>query len=443
MRYGFTLKCQAALLLICFVAPLMSVANAAPPVQQVKWRDLSAWLVSDDSLPLLTVEMSWQGGTAGEAQAGLTMLMTRLMNEGAGEMDGQAFQKALGDKAISLSFDAGQDYVTARLQCLTRYRASCFSLLKLALHEPRFDAEAIARMKAEQNAALRRAQQSAGGIASEAFQKLAYPTHAYGRSKNGTPESLAAMTRADIIARHRAVYARDNLKLAIVGDMNRAEARRFMRDMFARLPAKTAVPPHDDIAAISGPATRHIDRAGPQTTVLFGHQGIGYEHELFFPAFVMNSILGGSGFSSRLTEQVREARGLAYSVYSYWRIGRHSATWRGSVATDNSATQEALDVIRAEMNRIAEEGVSDTRLDAAKTYLTGAYALRFDSGKKIAGQLIGLQEMGRPLSYLHERNRAIEAVTQEDIKRAASLLMADKLLVVSVGKTAVTLAPLK
>ena len=140
---------------------------------------------------------------------------------------------------------------------------------------------------------------------------------------------------------------------------------------------------------------------------------------------------------------MREARGLAYSVYSYWSVSRHGASWRGSVATDNRATQEALDVIRAEMVRMAEEGVSATRLDAAKTYLTGAYALRFDSGKKIAGQLIGLQQMGRPISYLRDRNLAIEAVTQDDIKRAAKLLTADGLLVVSVGQTAVTLAPLQ
>ena len=418
-----------------------TTAHAAPPVQEVKWRDLSAWLVKDDSLPLVTVEMSWRGGTAGETHPGLTMLMTRLMNEGAGNLDGQTFQKALADKAISLSFDADHDYVTARLRCLTRHRASCFALLKLALQKPRFDADAITRMKAEQEAALRSAQQSPRGLASQAFQKLAYPQHNYGRTKHGTAEGLAAIERSDIVARHDAVFARNNLKLAMVGDISRAEARRFMRDMFAAQPTKSAVPAHDDVVMATGPKTEHIDRAGPQTTLVFGHQGIGYDHELFFPAFVMNSILGGSGFSSRLTEEVREARGLAYSVYSYWSVSRHGASWRGSVATDNKATQEALDVIRTEMVRMAEQGVSATRLEAAKTYLTGAYALRFDSGGKIAQQLIGLQEMGRPISYLHERNQAINAVTQDDIKRAAGLLFADKLLVVSVGQTAVSLAP--
>ena len=147
-------------------------------------------------------------------------------------------------------------------------------------------------------------------------------------------------------------------------------------------------------------------------------------------------------FSSRLTEQVREARGLAYGVYSYFANNEHAALWRGSVASDNKTAQQALDVIRAEMRRMAKDGVSAERLASAKTYLTGAYALRFDSGSKIAGQLIGVQLMGLPIDYFTTRNQSINAVTVDDIKRAAQTLLVDNLLVVSVGGTAVTLAPL-
>lgn len=427
------------LLLACLsTAPV----RAAPPVQEVTWRDLSAWLVSDDSLPLITVEMSWQGGTAGEAHAGLTMLMARLLNEGAGELDAAAFQKAMADKAISLSFDAAHDRLTGTLRCLSRYRHSCFHLARLAVTAPRFDAEAVARMKIEQNTALRRAQQSPSALADDALRSLAYPTHAYGRSKNGTPESLAAIDQSALLARHGDLMARNNLKLAIVGDMSRADARRFMRDVFGALPATGRVTPHRAVTGAQGPLTNHIERAGPQTNLAFAQQGIGYAHELFFPAFVMNSILGGAGFSSRLTEQVREARGLAYSVYSYWAINDYGSLWRGGVASDNMSVQEAMDVIRGEIARMARDGVSAARLAAAKTYLTGAYVLRFDSGRKIAGQLIGLQEAGRDISYLTQRNRLINAVTQEDIRAAARLLSADDLLLVSVGQTAVTLAPL-
>tara|TARA_B110000971_G_C20028774_1_gene510273 strand:- start:1578 stop:2909 length:1332 start_codon:yes stop_codon:yes gene_type:complete len=411
-------------------------------VQEVSVRDMSAWLVSETSLPIFTLEVAWQGGAATDPaqKTGLSMLMARLMNEGAGDMPAKAFQQALADKAISLSFNAGRDEVTGRLRCLKRYQDACVRLLKLALTAPRFDPEAVARMKQEQASSILRAQQSPGALASSAFMKLAFDDHPYGQSKDGTQATLEALTRDDIVAHYQNTFARDNLKLAVVGNMTRSQTRRLMRDVFAALPAQARLSPVADTLATLGPKTKHIERRGPQTSVTFGHRGIAYDDELFFPAFVMNSILGGSGFSSRLTEEVREARGLAYSVYSYFLSLEHSHLWLGSVASDNKTTQQALDVIRGEMRRIAREGVDPSRLDAAKTYMTGAYALRFDSGAKIAQQLVGVQLSGWPIDYFKTRNQRIEAVQVEDIKAAAQRLLADGLLVVSVGQTAVSLA---
>ncbi|MBT7642459.1 MAG: insulinase family protein [Rhodobiaceae bacterium] len=420
----------------------VSPAQASPPVQEVHVRDLSAWMVSEASLPIFTLEMAWRGGAATDpdAKSGLSMLMARLMNEGAGDMPAKAFQQALADKAISLSFNAGRDEVTGKLRCLKRYQQTCVRLLKLALTAPRFDAEAVARMKQEQSSAILRAQQSPSALASSAFLKMAFGAHPYGRSKDGTQASLARLTRGDIQAHYHNTFARDNLKLALVGDMTRAQTRRLMRDVFAALPAQANLPRVPDVLATRGPKTKHIERRGPQTSVTFGHRGVAYKDDLFFPAFVMNSILGGSGFSSRLTEEVREARGLAYSVYSYFLSLEHGDLWLGSVASDNKTTQQALDVIRAQMRRIAKDGVAEPRLEAAKTYMTGAYALRFDSGAKIAQQLIGVQLSNWPLDYFKSRNQRIEAVQVEDIKAAAQRLLADELLLVSVGQTPVSLA---
>ena len=433
-----------ASLALALIIPISvpTAVQAAPPVQEVGWRDLSAWLVSDDSLPLITLKMGWRGGSAGEAaaQAGRVKLMARLLNEGAGALPAQAFQQAMADKAMSFGANANHDEVTATLRCLKAHQTHCFELLRLALTAPRFDQEAIDRMKAAQRAAILRSQQSANAIAADAFRKLAYPNHPYGRAVDGTLQSLAAIDRAALVAQHQSLLARDNLHIAVVGDMSRAETRRMLRDVFAELPAQSRHAQAANVTATAGPKSRHIDRPGPQTTVTFGHQAIGYQHPLFFPAFVMNSILGGSGFSSRLTEAVREERGLAYSVYSYLAVQNNGAMWRGGVASDNKTAQQAIDVIRGEMRRIAAEGVSAERLAAAKTYMTGAYALRFDSGSKIAGQLLGIQLMGWPMDYLLTRNQRINAVTQDDIKRAAALLLADKLLVVSVGGSAVSLA---
>jgi len=426
---------------LCFCLVVSIAAQAAPPVQSVKWRDMEAWLVSDNSLPLITMKMAWRGGTASDPadKTGLTMLMSRLMNEGAGDLPAQAFQQAMADNAISLSFSAGRDEMTGTLRCLRRYRAICYKLLRLAVKEPRFDEEAVTRMKREQATAILRSQQNPRSIANETLMKLAFGTHAYGRAGNGTQDSLAAITDADIRTHYQAMLARDNLHLAVVGDIGRAELRRVMRDVFGALPADNKMPQIDPAEIAQGPQSRHIDRAGPQTSIVFAQAGLGHQHPLFFADFVMNSILGGSGFSSRLTEQVREQRGLAYGVYSATSNFQKAAMWNGSVASDNATAQEAVEVIRAEMRRIAEEPVGAQRLAAAKTYLTGNYALRFDSGSKIAGQLLGVQLNGWPISYFKTRNDNINAVTQAEVQRAATLLTPDRLLVVSVGGTAITL----
>jgi zinc protease len=269
--------------------------------------------------------------------------------------------------------------------------------------------------------------------------QLAFGDHAYANPRNGTPESLAAIGRDDIAAHYHALLARDNLHLAVVGDIGRAELRRLMRDVFAPLPARAQRPETPAIEINKGPLSRHIERAGPQTSIVFAQQGVAHDDELFFADFVMNSILGGSGFSSRLTEQVREARGLAYSVYSGTSNFQHAALWTGAVASDNATAQEAVNVIRAEMRRMAQEPVSAARLAAAKTYLTGNYALRFDSGTKIAEQLLGVQLNGWPIDYFQTRNGKINAVSIDDVQRAARLLSPQHLLLVSVGGTAVSL----
>lgn len=415
-------------------------ARAAPPVQAVDLRDMQAWLVSDRSLPLITVKMAWHGGAAAdpEGKAGLGMLLARLMNEGAGDMPAKAFQQAMADHAMTLAFSAGRDEMTATLRCLSRYKHICFELLRLAINAPRFDDEAIARMKQEQRTAILSAQQSPGTIARNEIMKLAFGAHPYGQLRDGTQDSLAAISAADIRAHYNAILARDNLYLAVVGDIGRAELRRMMRHVFTPLPARSSISRVGNAAIAQGPTSRHIARAGPQTSIVFAQQGVGHHHPLFFADFVMNSILGGSGFSSRLTEQVREARGLAYSVYSGTSNFEQTAMWNGSVASDNDTAQQAMDVIRAEMRRMANEPVSAERLAAAKTYLTGNYALRFDSGSKIASQLIGVQLNGWPMSYFKTRNANINKVTIADVQRAAQLLTADKLLIVSVGGTKVS-----
>ncbi|MGB0342230.1 MAG: M16 family metallopeptidase [Parvibaculales bacterium] len=405
---------------------------------------VSAWLVRDTALPLVHVKLAWRGGTSADPQnlAGLTALMADLMTQGAGDLDAQAFQQALADKAIKLNISAGRDEITLSLQCLSRFKQDCFALLEQALHSPRFDKDALERARAARLAGLERRRQNPASLAYTGFYENAFPGHPYGRSPDAEEAGLRRVTAAHLRDQYERHLARDNALIAIVGDMSQSETRRLLTRLFGALPEnhRLTLPAFAKIQAKA--KMLHQARRGPQTTIYFGHQGIGYDHPDFFAHFVMNHILGGGGFTSRLTEEVREARGLAYSVVSYLSPGQYGHIWLGTVASDNKTAQQALDIIRDEMRRLADERVSADRLAAAQTYLTGAYALRFDSGSKIAGQLIGVRLNGLSADYFQTRNQAIRAVTPDDIQRAArSLLQPDRLIVSAVGGTPLELRP--
>ena len=438
--------------LFAAIAILLAVLSLAlrPAYAEVKVTTIeaangvSAWLVRDTALPLVHVKLAWRGGTAADPQnlAGLTALMADLMTQGAGDLDAQAFQQALADKAIKLNISAGRDEITLSLQCLSRFKQDCFALLEQALHSPRFDKDALERARAARLAGLERRRQNPASLAYTGFYENAFPGHPYGRSPDAEGAGLQRVTADHLRDQYERHLARDNALVAIVGDMSQSETRRLLTRLFGALPEnhRLTLPTFAKIEAKA--KILHQTRRGPQTTIYFGHQGIGYDHPDFFAHFVMNHILGGGGFTSRLTEEVREARGLAYSVVSYLSPGQYGNIWLGSVASDNKTAQQALDIIRGEMRRLADEGVSADRLAAAQTYLTGAYALRFDSGSKIAGQLIGVRLNGLAADYFQTRNASIRAVTPADIRRAArALLQPDRLIVSAVGGTPLELRP--
>ncbi len=414
-----------------------TLASADVPVQKVKARNgLVAWLVSDHSLPLITVKLAWRGGALADpkGQAGMASLMAALMSEGAGNLPATQFQQALDDKAIRLSFSANTDTITASLRCLSVHRAHCFELLRLAVTAPRFDGEVLERRRTAKLAALKRRSQSATTLVRDNFYEMAFANHPYGRPVDGTAQGLAAITQDTLKAHHHRHIARDNLLLAVVGDIAPRDLRQEMNMIFAQLPARATLKTPLARPPANGPFHKHHYRAGPQTTLLIGHAGIDYDDADFIPAFVMNQILGGSGFPSRLSDAVREKRGLAYNVTSYLLARPQANLWLASVASDNRTAAETLALIRHEMVRMQSEKLSPENLEAAKTFMTGAYALRFDSGDKIANQLLGVQLNNFPVSYFTTRNRRIRAVTARDIRAVAQrLLRPDALLVSSVG----------
>nr|WP_298427546.1 pitrilysin family protein [Rhodoblastus sp.] len=418
-------------------APATAVSRAARVQHVVSPGGVAAWLVEDYAVPLVAMEFSFAGGgsqdPAGKAGAGA--LLASLLDEGAGDLEAEAFHRALDDHAIRLSFSAERDEFYGHLQTLSRHTEKAFELMALALNAPRFDAEPIERVRGQINAVLRRESADPDAMAAQAWRRTAWAGHPYARSARGELGEIDAVTRDDLVSLHGRILARDTLKVSVVGAIDAETLGRQLDALFARLPAKAQLTPIPEIA-IQGLGRRIVvEYDVPQANIRFGRPGLARRDPDYIPAMVVNHILGGGAFTSRLWQEVREKRGLTYSVYSMLATAEHSPSFIGSTSTKNERAAESLSVIETECARLAAEGPTAEELEKAKKYLVGSYALRFDTSTKIAGHLLQLQRDGFEAEYLDRRNAEVEAVTLDDARRAATRLIGDaKLLVAIVGR---------
>jgi zinc protease len=390
---------------------------------------ITAWLYEDHTIPIVTLEASFRGGASVEdpEQAGVTSLMASLLSEGAGDLDASAFAEATESLASSMSFSASADGVSVSMTTLAANLDETFELLRSALTEPRFDPDAFARTQARQLATLRADASDPNRIAARAFYADAFPGHPYATPADGLPETVEALDREAVIATHGRALTRDRLMVAVVGAIEPEDLALRLDEVFGALPQEGPLLPEPAEAEIAG-SVSVIDLGIPQSVVMFGHAGIPRDDEDFIPAFVMDHILGGGGFGSRLTEEIRERRGLTYGIYTYLAPGDYGWLYLGSFSASNERVAEAVALVRAEWARLAAEGVTEEELDAAKRYLTGAYPLRFDGNARIASQLLGLQTAGLGIDYVNERNALVEAVTTEDIARVADRILDPEML---------------
>ena len=397
---------------------------------------IQAWLVRHDAVPMFALRFAFMGGSTQDpaGKEGVSNFVSAMLDEGAGDLNAQAFQERMQDLAVRISFEDGKDTFYGSFQTLTANRDAAVELLRLAVNKPRFDNDALERIRNQIVAGIVFAERDPERVAGKAWFAGAFPGHVYGRPSEGSKESAAVISREDLAAFHKRTFARNNLHVVAVGDIDPVALGKLLDTVFGSLPAKAQLADIPRVAA-TGAGRRIIEMDVPQSVAFFGLPAMARKDPDFMPAFVLNHILGGGGFASRLMEQVREKRGLAYSVYSYIQPYQHTSIFAGGVATKNEAIAQSLDVIRDELRSMATNGPTQTELDNAKNYLTGSYALRFDTNSKIATQLLGLQIEGFGPDYVEKRNGLIEAVTLADVKRvAAKLLKPDDLIVTVVGK---------
>ncbi len=415
----------------------VTAARAEIEIQEVTSPGgIEAWLVEAHEIPMVALEIRIRGGANLDlpGKQGATNLMVALLEEGSGEMDAQTFQAAREALAASFGFDVYDDAFSLSAQFLTENRTEAMALLRQALVAPRFDQDALDRVRAQVIANIRAQEKDPDDIAGAAFDAAAYGDHPYGSSINGTIDSVSALTREDMFDAHARVLVRDRVYVGAVGDITAGELGALIDDLLGDLPEASAeLPPRVEFGLEGGITV--VDYETPQSVALFGHAGIARDDEDYFAAYILNEILGGSGRQSRLMEEVREKRGLTYGVYSYLVPKDYSEAYLGSVASANDSIAEAIDVIRAEWERLATQGVTEAELAEMKTYLTGAYPLRFDGNGPIANIMVGMQMVGLPVDYIATRNDQLNAVTLEDVNRvAAELLRPEDLHFVVVGQ---------
>ncbi len=398
---------------------------------------ITTWFVKDHTIPLITVNFSFKGGAAADPQdrPGLAHVLAGMIDEGAGDMKSAAFQARMNELAMRLSFTAEHDEFTGSFRTLTRNRDAAFALLKLALSKPRFDEDPVNRIKGQVALSLTREAEDPSKIASRLMMKTMFGDHPYGRRVKGTVQGVKAVTPDDLRSLHGKLFSREGLMISVVGDIKEDKVKELLDDVFGSLPEKSGMPDTPDVTVTDGPMVKIVDRDIPQSIIRFGHSGMLRKDPDFIAAYVMNNILGGGGLGSRLNEQVREKRGLSYSVYSALYPLERAGVFFGGAATVNDRASETIDVIRAELARMAKDGPTEDELEAAKTYLTGSYPLRFDNSRKIAGQLLAIQRQRLGIDYVVNRNDKIKAVTIEDVRKvAARLIRADDLIFTIVGR---------
>ena len=423
--------------LLAVTALTSAPSFAAAKIQRlVSPGGIEAWFVQDATVPLIAMEYAFAGGATQDApgKPGVGNLVADLLDEGSGDLDSKTYHERLDRRAIELSFSSTRDQLRGSLRMLKDNKDEAFDLLRMALTSPRFDAADVERIRAQVLSGLRRDTTNPTSLASRKFLEVAFGDHPYGRPATGTLESVPGINVADMKDYVARVLARDGLRIAVVGDVDPDTLGKLLDKTFGTLPANAKLAPVADVEAAKPPQRAFIPLDVPQTVVTFGGPGIRRHDPDFMAGYVVNHILGGGGLSSRLYREVREKRGLAYSVYEALVWMDHSAVFVGNTGTRADRAGETVDAVEKEVRRIAEEGPTQQELDDAKSYLKGSQMLALDTSSKLAQALLQYQLDKLPIDYIEKRNALVDAVTLDDARRAARRLWGQGLLTVIVGR---------
>lgn len=399
---------------------------------------ITAWLVEDNTLPIISVQFAFdKAGSVLETEdkQGLARLLSNTIDEGAGDLSSEEFQKQLADNSITLNFSSSRDSFGGKLKTLSRNKDKAFDLLSLALNKPRFDAEPVERMRDANITRIKSSLSNPNWISARIFNDSVFEGHSYALNGGGTLTTLKNITPEDLRAFATTYLTKDNLFIGVAGDITKDELVQVLDRIFAPLPDTAPAYKISDFTQKNRGSKILYEQDIPQTLLTLAMPGISRQDKDFYTAQVMNYIFGAGGFGSRLMEEVREKRGLTYGIYSNNDRYNHVDLFTISTSTQNENIPEMLDVIQDTMNSLKSDIVSQEELKNTKSYLTGSLPLSFSSTSNIASILLSMQIHNRPIDYLDNYADNINAVTQEDIKRVANrILKPETMTAIMVGK---------
>ncbi len=424
----------AAVLLLTLVTP---PALAQTVQRVVSPGGITAWLIESHNAPILSLQVAFPGGAAldPEGKAGLAHLVSGLLDEGAGDMPSLAFRQALEDRAIRLSFHADYDWFYGSLRTLVSRREEAVDLMALALSAPRFDAEPVTRIRDQVLSGLKEDERDPRTVARNALQAHLFPDHPYGRPREGTPESVAAITPTDMRRFVNDRLVRQGMLVGVAGDISAEALAPLLDRLFADLPARGTPADIPPVTPRADGSLTVITRQVPQTTALFAQPGLSRTDPDYYAAQLVAQVLGGQGFGTRLMQEVREKRGLAYGAYAYLLPRRTAPLLLGTVATRNDALGKSLEVIREQWRDLAENGPSAEELANAKAMVTGSFRLSLDSTQALARVLVTMQRYDLGRDYLSRRDALFNTITLPEARLVArDLLTPARLTTVAVGQ---------
>ncbi len=422
--------------LIAAVATLlMALPAQAANIQNIDLgKKAEVWFAEDHTVPIIAFNISLPAGSAYDpaGKAGLAAFAGAMMDEGAGNVDSKAFHEALASRAISFSARADRDYLTISISTLKENAPEALRLLQLALTRPRFETDAMTRVRTQIIQSLQQDQAEAPRVAARGFMRQFFGGHAYAHPVTGEIESISSINAADLKSFARSHWVKNGLKVAVAGDITAPALTKLLAQTFQPV-SGAAVPPLPNIGRLGTPGVHVVPLPVPQPSASFGVPGIMRHDPDFIPGYVANYILGGGGFSSRLTDEVRVKRGLTYGVSTSLTSYGKASVLQGSVATRANAIRQTVQIVRDTMAEFAKNGPTQAELDDAKTYLTGSFPLAFASNSGTASQLGAFLRQNLDIGYVARRNAMIQAVTLADVKRVSKKLFDPSRLTVVIG----------